>query len=793
MTPSQDKDDNLKNSPRGGTAKESNRQASVDTARNLRDGETPRVDGTESDILNALPGNLSPDELNQAKAALTFLKEVRNESQHSSKIPSSIGRYSILRSIGRGGFAEVFLAHDEELDRRVALKVPLFNSSTNEAGRQRFEREARLAASLGHPQIVPVYEYGDLGAIRFIAFAWCDGPNLSDWINDNGPVSFSTAANIVRHLAEAVQHAHQRGVVHRDLKPGNILVDNSEESAGKPVWERLRITDFGLARSTENVDATLTQDGQLVGTPAYMAPEQVESNDVGASADIWALGMILMELLTGKLPFRRSDAFATLKAISDTPAPKANTLRNDVPSGLNAIVDSCLRKNPKDRYESAHQLAEDLRRWAAGEPIVARTPSALVRLAMWTRRNPVVASLITLTIVSLATGLGVSLWQRSVALNNLREARAQAARADDNLVKAQELINDIIYLEQNLGMQMPLNKQRMEMLQRASRMQVALIKDEERTPEVRFATAMTFKNLSELFVRLGEYEAAIENGKYVISQLEGLEDDLPADLTPKRLFQNRMLQRMKMLDALNSLGRFDEAMKIFEANEREAAPDNLDPFFLAVIRAENMRARSVISITRGDKEDAVVALKLALKRIDKITPADDRKQLWDWSLTHCRLGFALADMMLEQESVEGLEELLKRTETNLAKLKESFPKHPFVQKNEAELQFRLGKFSLLSNNLTEAITHFEACRVLRLAIFKQSPKFPALGLSYAKACLELAKAHVENDELQTGVEVAQKAVKRTAAFPKKWLTDPSVRSKVESLQRIADMSSDEIE
>ena len=150
-------------------------------------------------------------------------------------------------------------------------------------------------ASLGHPQIVPVYEYGDLGPVRFIAFAWCDGPNLTDWIANNGSVDFETAAKMVHCLAEAVQHAHQRGIVHRDLKPGNVLVDNSEESKDKPVWERLRITDFGLARNFDSHDATLTQDGQLLGTPAYMAPEQAGSGaNVGPAADIWSLGMILL-------------------------------------------------------------------------------------------------------------------------------------------------------------------------------------------------------------------------------------------------------------------------------------------------------------------------------------------------------------------------------------------------------------------------------------------------------------------------------------------------------------------
>jgi len=241
-------------------------QEAYETANANRD-ETPKL--LAPDLANPvedLVDDLSPQEREQAIAALAFLNEAKgpaaNVQASPTQLPERIGRYSIIRSLGRGGFAEVFLAHDEELDRRVALKVPLFDSSRNEAARQRFEREAKLAASLGHPKIVPVFEFGDLGAIRFIAFEWCDGPTLSRWIADNGHVDSQTAAQIVMHLAEAVQHAHQRGIVHRDLKPGNVLVDSSEAVSGEPVWDRLRITDFGLARNFETRDVTLTHDGQ---------------------------------------------------------------------------------------------------------------------------------------------------------------------------------------------------------------------------------------------------------------------------------------------------------------------------------------------------------------------------------------------------------------------------------------------------------------------------------------------------------------------------------------------------
>ena len=631
-------------------------QVSLETPVDLRD-ETALVE--KSDSVNELTRDILPDEVAQAREAIAFLKEVRAETRRSSQLPATIGKYSIVRSLGRGGFAEVFLAEDEELDRRVALKVPLFDSTTNEAGRQRFEREAKLAASLGHPQIVPVYEYGDLGPVRFIAFAWCDGPNLTDWIANNGSVDFETAAKMVHCLAEAVQHAHQRGIVHRDLKPGNVLVDNSEESKDKPVWERLRITDFGLARNFDSHDATLTQDGQLLGTPAYMAPEQAGSGaNVGPAADIWSLGMILLELLTGQLPFRKPEILATIKAICDDSVPRARKLRPDVPSGLDAITNLCLRKNPRDRYESAHDLSEDLRRWSSGEPVKAKPQTSLSTFAMWIRRNPALAGLIGLTIASLTIGLGVSIWQRNVAMVNLREATAQTDRADDNRDNAQYLISAIIDVEKSLGIEKAGTDERIEMLKRASSMQVALNEDEERTPQVRYSTANTFRSLSEMLIRLGDYEAAIDNAQYVLEQLEGLEDELPEKITHEDIYKNRVLQRMKMSDSLNSLGQYDEAIKLIEANESEPIPDEMDPFLVTVIRVENLRARSFIETSRSDSEGAAETLQLALERLATAYPSDDKKQLWDWSLTHCRIGFALSDLKMGLQDWDGVETLL---------------------------------------------------------------------------------------------------------------------------------------
>ena len=536
--------------------------AQLETPADLRD---KTLHTEPQSIAQELPGELSEEERAQAAAALAFIGEVRQQTkqpQNNSELPTVIGKYSILRSLGRGGFAEVFLAEDTELDRRIALKVPLFNSAVNEAGRQRFEREARLAASLVHPQIVPVYEYGDLGAIRFIAFAWCDGSTLGQWVQEHGPVDFETAAKIVQHLASAVEHAHQRGIIHRDLKPGNVLVDSSIESRHRPVWERLRITDFGLAKNFDNHDATLTQDGQLVGTPAYMAPEQAGSGTaIGPAADVWALGMMLFELLTGKLPFRKPDILASIRAICDQPVPKVRKLRREVPAALEAITDLCLRKDPTQRYQSAHALAEDLSRFTAGLPVKAKPQSALSTLVMWGRRNPVLAGSIGLTFASLAIGLAVSMWQRNEAIANLELARTQTNRADGNLETAQAVINSIVSLENKLQTQSHLSKERAELIQQTAAFQVALVEDEIQTPEVRYETAKSLRQLSELLFRLGKYDSAHENAEHVVALLSSLEGDLPEGISPVDVYVTKIQQRLRVIAALNVQNRLGESLE----------------------------------------------------------------------------------------------------------------------------------------------------------------------------------------------------------------------------------------
>ncbi|MCA9262518.1 MAG: serine/threonine protein kinase, partial [Planctomycetales bacterium] len=276
------------------------------------------------------------------------------------EFPPTIGRFQIRRLLGQGGFGLVYLAHDPDLGRDVALKIPVAESLVSPSMRQRFLREAQAAAILNHPSIAAVYEAGRIGPICFIASEFVDGMTLSEWIAEHRqPWHPREAAHLIDTLAQAVQHAHSRGVLHRDIKPGNILV-SPDVSHSNSVQAKL--TDFGLAKILDAVPLAQTQTHALLGTPAYMSPEQASGNtrDVGVAADIHGLGVILYQLLTLKSPFERETYMQTLEAVRSCDPVAPRHLEKDIPRDLESICVKCLQKSPADRYSTASELAADL-------------------------------------------------------------------------------------------------------------------------------------------------------------------------------------------------------------------------------------------------------------------------------------------------------------------------------------------------------------------------------------------------------------------------------------------------
>ncbi len=375
--------------------------------------------------------------------------------QHPSATPVAreltriryFGDYEITREIARGGMGVVFRGRQVSLNRTVALKMILAGQFADDNDVKRFHTEAEAAANLDHPGIVPIYEVGQHEGQHYFSMGFVEGQSLSQRLAE-GPLPSREAAELIRRVSEAIEYAHQRGVIHRDLKPANILLDQN----GNP-----RVTDFGLAKKVQG-DSGLTGSGQIMGTPSYMPPEQAggKRGDVGPAADVYALGATLYALVTGRPPFQASTAMDTvIQVISDEPV-SPRRLNASIPRDLETICLKCLQKDSAKRYATAAALAVDLHRFLAGEPILARPVSPWERSIKWARRRPAIAALIlvgALAVVSLvAFAVGQSyrtkLEQFNARLTDaLRETeRAKRAEEDQKLQTAEALAKVENYL-----------------------------------------------------------------------------------------------------------------------------------------------------------------------------------------------------------------------------------------------------------------------------------------------------------------------------------------------------------
>src|SRR5262245_39486862 len=324
-----------------------------------------------------------------------------SSAARSARMVTDFGDYELLEEIGRGGQGVVYRARQKGLNRTIALKVIGLGQWATQAHLKRFRREAEAAANMDHPCIVPIYDVGEREGSCYFSMKFIDGGQL-DEVTKRTPISIRNAAELIAKLARTVQYAHEHGILHRDIKPGNILVD----AKGEP-----HLTDFGLARLLET-KSTITHTMDVLGTPSYMAPEQASGHNekLTSATDVYGLGAVFYQLLTGHPPFAGGTTYETVRLVLETEPRQPRLWNPKMDRELATICLKCLEKDPKRRYSSALALAEDLEHWLKHEPIRARRSGFFTHARKWVRRNPAIAALIA-SLVALAVAMGWNVWK----------------------------------------------------------------------------------------------------------------------------------------------------------------------------------------------------------------------------------------------------------------------------------------------------------------------------------------------------------------------------------------------
>jgi serine/threonine protein kinase/TolB-like protein/Flp pilus assembly protein TadD len=376
----------------------------------------------------------------------------------AAELLGELGDYELLEEVGRGGQGVVFRARQKSLNRTVALKVISLGQWASKAHLKRFRLEAEAAARLEHPGIVPIHEVGERDGQCYFSMKFVEGGQLDEVVR-RAPMTVRQSVGLIVKVARIVHYAHEHGILHRDIKPGNILLDQK----GEP-----HLTDFGLARLVET-ESTVTRTLEVLGTPSYMAPEQAVGNNaaINKGTDVYGLGAVLYQLLTGQPPFAGGTTYETIKLLLETDPRQPRLLNPKIDRDLSTICLKCLEKDPARRYPSALALAEDCERWVKHEPILARHTGIFARGKKWVRRNPT-SALLTASLIALAAAAGWIIWKSEVIhypvtngvavlpfenLNDEKEHTAFADGVQDDILTKLAKIADLKVISRNSVME----------------------------------------------------------------------------------------------------------------------------------------------------------------------------------------------------------------------------------------------------------------------------------------------------------------------------------------------------
>ncbi len=429
--------------------------------------------------------------------------------------------YEVVGELGRGGMGVVYLARKIKLSRLCALKMILAGAHAGSAVLARFRAEAEAVARLTHPDIVQIYHVGEVDGLPYLELEYLPGGGLDHALNGS-PRPAEEAAHLVEIMARAIAEAHRQGIVHRDLKPANILLD----ATGRP-----KVADFGLAKILGSDDG-LTKSRAVLGSPSYMAPEQAEGDarSVGATTDVYALGAILYELLTGRPPFRAATALLTLVQVKESDPVPPSRLQPGLAGDVETICLKCLEKAPLRRYATADALAEDLRRFRAGEPILAKPIPSWERAWKWARRRPSLAAALTVSTAAIMLLLGGALYYNSRLRVAVREARAAQAEALGQRNLTRHTLKQLVFgVHDKLGKTPATRSARRELLDTALA-GLEEVAESAKTAAPEIGRAVAHQKLGDIFREIGRMEDARGQYESARALAEQLAAAAPGDL-----------------------------------------------------------------------------------------------------------------------------------------------------------------------------------------------------------------------------------------------------------------------
>jgi serine/threonine protein kinase/Flp pilus assembly protein TadD len=630
----------------------------------------------------------SQDQLEELAAPL---RATTDSSARS--LPAAFGKYELLEEMGRGGMGVVYKARQRGLDRIVALKMIQAGKIASADDRRRFQIEANAAASLNHPHIVAIHEVGEIDRQPYFTMDWLRGGSLATCTDQDSPtwtnqeskpdvrraihprsspsVSREGPPRLVAKIARAIHHAHQHGVLHRDLKPSNILLDTN----GEP-----RVADFGLAkRMAQPGTPTLgdfTETGELLGTPHYMAPELIAGHrkDISVAADVYGLGGIFYFLLTGRPPLEGTDAFDTMQQVREREPVPPHVHTPGVDRDLETICLKCLQKEPRQRYESALELAEDVERWLAGEPILSRPVGSLERFWRWCRRKPAlaaaaagsVAAVIALAVMFVLTWLGWSDARRQAVIANLERRRAdqrrqEARSAVDQMTRvAQEKLKDIPHMT---GL-------RIGLLEDALRFYERFAQEAADDPEALTDLGQAYLHIGELQNLLAGQKEAVEafrKAEEIFLRLAGEFPDRPEYL--RDLARSIAGPSFAHLDKPKE---GEQALRHALAIQEDLVQRFPTEALYRVDLTRNCMQLGSLLITWARSPETEKVLRRALENSEALVAANAQNP--DYQVLHADVLGALGQYLLDESRYADAEPLLRQALTTVERLAREYPK-----------------------------------------------------------------------------------------------------------------------